>query len=513
MQWRFENTWVLASVPLVFLLAWVLWKKGKRAGAVSSQHIVLTCTAIALALTGLSRPQHGKSQALKTASHSQVYLAFDISQSMLVQDLGANTRLDFAIHFVQRILSLLPSTQWAVFPFAADGYMALPPSLDSSAVEDFVRSVHPNFVTQQGTDLNQALQTLSSELERRRRATDGEVPGQDSGPVQVVLLSDGESQQPVRDGTLAAYRRLHVPIFTVGVGTQTGGRVPLRFDPAQMPPPVSTPPISKMDPTFLREIAKQTGGLYFTARLEEAVPLVHQLQARGSFGKVTRTFRVDREYGPWLLLFAFLVAFLELGLFGNWQPALRTLPFWIAFSLSAHGGNREAVALYNEAVGKIQSDPRGAIEHFYESLQQEPDTVVRKKALYNLGNLLLKTGQLPQALESYQAAYDSQAKDADFNQHANQLISENLALAARKLEEATQAQAGASDKPGDNPGSKPGSKEGDRAGPTKNYQPQTFSENEKKSLYDLIAEGEQRILQRLQKKNPGRDATYRGKPW
>src|SRR5690606_2634828 len=72
-----------------------------------------------------------------------------------------------------------------------------------------------------------------------------------------------------------------------------------------------------------------------------------------------------------------------------------------------------------------------AAEQLQESVFLSPDPVVKKKALFALGNTMLKMMDPAQAIQMYQEAYDLGTHDEAFDKEANRRISENIVLAQK----------------------------------------------------------------------------------
>ena len=137
--------------------------------------------AFLLCVLGLSRPQLGSRVASTHSRQSNLFVAIDISRSMLATDTSPS-RLGFAITYTQKLLERLPGVKVALFPFALDGYILIPLSTDISAVSDMLTSLNPNMTSAQGTDISQALETLLRDIQKMedggqsRKAANGPRP-------------------------------------------------------------------------------------------------------------------------------------------------------------------------------------------------------------------------------------------------------------------------------------------------------------------------------------------------
>lgn len=483
-------------VPLGYLLL-----RNRRHPLARTRAILFVLGGLAIAIFAMARPQRGFKQSSRSALQGTLYIAMDISQSMLTGDI-APSRLEFASLFSQQLLHTLLPSQVAIFPFAADGYLALPPTQDLTTVEDFLTTVQPSYVSEQGTDLSTALSTLASLIERRKQ----QFP-EDRAPAQVLLLSDGETHQAIPTSLTARFAKLDVPIHTVGTGTPQGGRVPLRSDLSLIGK--AELPISKLDAKPLRLLSERTGGKYVPGVFSNASVLGRYIERKMAFGKVQTSFKVEHEWAPLCLLIALIFLGWEMLLLGRWKYAVRILPWWLLFfqtPLWAVSPEREATTLYNSGVELIRSNPKEALDAFQRTIELTSDPEMRKRALYNLGTLQMKLGQLGQAVDNYQAARDIQAPSKEFNDEANARISANLELAAQQMA-AAQSDGDSDEKNGDNGNAD------SRKGPKKDYDAQPFSEDETNKMMKLLSQEEQRLLQKMQRKHLPNRADYKGKPW
>jgi hypothetical protein len=147
---------------------------------------------------------------------------------------------------------------------------------------------------------------------------------------------------------------------------------------------------------------------------------------------------------------------------------------------------------------------------FAEAAQGAKDPGVRKRALYNLGNSLMKLGDPTQALAAYQLALDTKAANGKFDKEANQRISDNIVLAVKMEQEQRRKQKEKQQGEGND---EPKDGESDPQGP-KQFQAQQFDDQQKQRMFDLVSGEEQQILQRLQsKKSKDPKNPSNGKEW
>lgn len=522
MAFRFENPLVL-FLFFIIPLYWAIVIAWNYRRAIPWGRLALVSAAITAMTVGLARPQVGHSVTESHSIKSQVFIAFDVSKSMLAEDTPPS-RLLFTKAFLQRLLPQFDTAKLAIYPFTLNGYMQLPLTNDWNAAVDVIASLNPSIVSHQGTDLTKSLETLFTHIVRLEDRS--KVSGAEWLPTQVLLLSDGETHRPLETSILKYYRSKRIPIHTVAVGTENGGSIPAdrrAFDVSfHVRDPAGKTVFTKMDPQTLRTISKETGGTFFPGQFEQLPLLVKTLQQTATLGRLSTQFKVDSEFFPICFLCALI--FLLIDLFTRrWSVVLKTAVVIFALSSPAFGQEEtpaaahselddesRAVLLFNEGVRELKREStRKAAELFQESAALTQDKRLRKRSLYNLGNSLMKQMDPSQAIEAYQEAHDMKVGGKD-EKEINKRASENMVLAAVLLEEMKkmQQQQGQSEDPSEGEQG-----EGDSKGPKK-FQAQDFDDRQKKKIFDLIASEEQQTMQRVMEGRSKNQATaFNPKPW
>jgi Ca-activated chloride channel homolog len=520
MSLRIENPWMLlAFLPLLVLLCIQLFHWQSQRPAFAWRRFVFTLLGFTFGILGLARIQAGSYELRKSQGEGELYLAIDVSKSMLAEDI-LPTRLQFTATFCEKLLQLLPRARVAVFPFAADGFMLMPLSTDHLAAVDLLKGLSPSLTTDQGTDLSVAMETLFTSIMRRRQNADNAVSA------EVVLLTDGESHRELDMQVFNRFRENKIPIYTVGVGTPQGATLfqTLGFGNFRqaMRDPSGKPVVTKLSKEPLEKIASTTQGLYLPSRLDQVGVLAKRIDQRSSHGGLQTSFQVQREFFPELLALAFILLTMELFLV-RWEYLVRILTValiplaspplygWteeVENKLSRAGENRGIVA-YNEALGLLDAgNYSDAADLFLESAGSTNNLTLRKQALYNLGNAQLRQMDPLQAMAAYQQAIDTRATDDKIEREANTRASDNLVLAARMQQQMSQGQG---DKEQESNEKKDSS---DPGGPKKDFKAQEMDTKQKQKMFDLISEQEREVRSRLQKeKNQKKGISSPGKDW
>lgn len=214
------------------------------------RHLPLALFIVALAamIVGVARPHASVTVQREEAT---VLIAIDSSLSMSSQDIRPS-RLIAAQRAAQAFVDGMPKKfRVGVIGFTGRAYVAVPPTEERGLVRSALKSLRSG----QGTALGDAV-ALGNRLARVERNSDGTIP-----PTAILVISDGAQMSGRTTPTAAAAeaRSLHIPVYTVVVGTPEGVvNVPLAGGfQAQLRVPPS--------PETLRLVARATGGQFFTA--------------------------------------------------------------------------------------------------------------------------------------------------------------------------------------------------------------------------------------------------------
>jgi Ca-activated chloride channel family protein len=214
---------------------------------------LFAAAAIALAVA-LARPQATVAVPLERAS---VMLVTDESGSMLARDVEPS-RLEAVQGAASSFMKRVPDRLLVGFAgYSASVRSLVEPTTDHDAVRRTIDALRADGGTATGDALTAALDRLQA-----RRAKDGRV-----APAAIVLLSDGATtagSDPLDAAARAA--KLHIPIYTVALGTADGTVTTPQGEAIAVPP----------DPETLRRIAARSGGRAFTVSDADELDRVYE---------------------------------------------------------------------------------------------------------------------------------------------------------------------------------------------------------------------------------------------
>jgi Ca-activated chloride channel homolog len=221
---------------------------------------LLILLALGVLVIALARPQKTVAAPQRAAT---VMMVTDTSGSMNAEDVDPD-RLSAAVKAAHKLTDQLPDNfRLGLVTFADFADVQAPPTTDRDPVKAALDRLHAEGGTAMATGLQRAIELARTPVPNQAGT------GTQRLPSVLVLLSDGKDTQsgisPLEVAQQA--KQLHIPIFTIALGTPDG-EVAVR-DQFGFVTRIPVPP----DTETLRQIAQTTGGKYFAApdaaRLEE----------------------------------------------------------------------------------------------------------------------------------------------------------------------------------------------------------------------------------------------------
>jgi len=224
-----EFLWLLVSVPGLglLLLGYQRWRNKALARLGDTTRLMpvlsklrfwgkgsLLMLALAFLSIAWANPQMGSKKQNTTHKAADVFLALDISQSMLCRDV-APSRLELAKIFAQKTVQALEGERIGIIFFAGNAFLAVPLSTDYTFLIQSIQSASPDLLTEQGTAISSALELAEKSFEAD--------PG---GGRAILLITDGENHdEEALDAARTAYGNGSI-VLTIGAGTPEGGPIP-----------------------------------------------------------------------------------------------------------------------------------------------------------------------------------------------------------------------------------------------------------------------------------------------
>lgn len=185
-----------------------------------------------------------------TQPPTAVAVVLDTSLSMGAQD-GDASRLDAAIQLLQEVP--WPSSMMVgLGRFEGTWEWHVPLSRDRDYFKMALTTLHAGQLPLSGSHLKSGIEVGLDMLE------------QWSGPKRVVLISDGGDGAGI-SFLLRVAQRQGIPIDTIGIGGSRPVSIPNPYSPtpSRLLQPSGELAMTRLQPEYLKEIAKMTGGTYY----------------------------------------------------------------------------------------------------------------------------------------------------------------------------------------------------------------------------------------------------------
>ncbi|HKI47076.1 MAG TPA: VWA domain-containing protein [Balneolales bacterium] len=242
-----------------------------------------------LLIVALAGPKIGTSVREVKRRGVDLLIALDLSSSMNAEDVSPS-RLDKAKYELTHLLDKLSGDRVGLIEFTGDAFLESPLTLDYSTIRMYLNIANTDQMPNTTTNFNAAMQAALKAFEQGDQNTNNS----DSQPAKVLLIvSDGENQSYSYTSSLNDLVKKHVDIFTLGVGTEQGGAIPIRdnsgaligYQRDQNGRVVTT----HLEPNTLQKIAQQGHGDYFQIQqssddISAFVNRINELQ-KGTFGE------------------------------------------------------------------------------------------------------------------------------------------------------------------------------------------------------------------------------------
>jgi Ca-activated chloride channel family protein len=223
------------------------WKNIFRHAPFVLRLLALVCIVVALA-----RPQTRNDEELKSGEGIDIVLCMDVSGSMLAQDFTPN-RLEASKQVAAEFVDNRATDRIALVIFAGESFTACPLTTDKNILKNQIFAAQ-SAILADGTAIGDGITTSVERLK-----------GSANKSKIIILLTDGDNQGGLIDPTASREiaKSYGIKIYTVGVGSEGYAETPVQGSGGAV---VIQRQKVNLNEQLLRDLAEQTGGLYFRAR-------------------------------------------------------------------------------------------------------------------------------------------------------------------------------------------------------------------------------------------------------
>jgi len=355
-----------------------------------------------LILLALSAPVINEGTVEVKAKSADIMIAFDISDSMLSEDVYPN-RLKSAKQKAIELLKLAPTERIGIMAFAKNSYLVSPLSFDHGAVSFLLAQLSTTSITEKGTDFLSML-----------NAVDGS--GKESSKKYLLILSDGGDKQDF-SSEIEYAKENSIVVFVLGIGTKKGA--PIKLKNGSFIKQNGNIIISKLN-TNIANLAIKTGGVYIenVNSNEDVKRMLKEIESNAE-EKELKSEEVHKfiplfYYPLGLALLILLIATSSMS-----KRERVPLPVFLLFTLLSFNSNVEAGLLdFVELKKAKEAYESGNYEQSQKLYQKYAEEKNSGESKFNAGNSLYKQAKYKEAIESYEKAlFDDESKRA--NNYAN----------------------------------------------------------------------------------------------
>ena len=279
--------WLLLILPGALAWHFFTWKKQQAVLKMPSLSVfkgvssiwskiypflfIIRSIAIGLIIIAISRPQTVDiSTRTKTNKGIDIVMAIDVSSSMLSQDLKPD-RLTALKRVAETFVEDRTSDRIGLVVYAGESYTKTPITSDKIIVKGSLREISFQGLIEDGTAIGMGLATSVNRLKDSRAKSK-----------IIILLTDGVNNSGFIDPKIATELAVEFGIktYTIGLGSNGTALAPVGI----LPNGNFKYGLTKVeiDEELLKEIANETGGIYFRAtdnkKLKEIYDEINKLE-------------------------------------------------------------------------------------------------------------------------------------------------------------------------------------------------------------------------------------------
>ena len=356
------------------------------------------------------------------AKSADIMIAFDISDSMLANDIYPN-RLESAKQKAIELLKIAPNERIGVIAFAKNSYLVSPMSFDHSAVNFLLRQLDTTSITEKGTNLLSMLEVVEQSIKNDKK--------------YLLIISDGGDSDSFKE-EIAYAKAKNITVFVLGVGTKKGA--PIKRKDGSFIKYKGDIIVSKLNDK-ISDLATSTGGVYIQSVKsdDDIKTMLAEIEAK-SEQKELKSEKVHRYIALFYYPLGMALLLLLIATSSFPKRAMSSVVIFISLLFvtpHAKAGVLDFVEL-DKAKKAYEAGEYEKAASLYENYAKKSDN---PQGYYNAANSFYKLKKYDEALKAYKSANfttkDLQAKNlANMgNAYAKGMKQEKLKKAIKSYEE------------------------------------------------------------------------------
>lgn len=218
----------------------------------------LLTVAVLCIIIGLANLRIGAKKQQVKGESAEVIICFDVSNSMMAEDVKPN-RLQQAKFTASQLIDELAANKIGLIVFAGNSYVQMPLTRDARAALMYLNGINTGSIPTQGTAIGKAIETALLEFEEGGEKDDKKGRA-------IIIITDGESHDEDAVAIAKKAAEQNIKIITLGVGSSEGAPIPVRkgnmvdgFKKDRQGNIVLT----KLNEPLMQELAEAAGGNYY----------------------------------------------------------------------------------------------------------------------------------------------------------------------------------------------------------------------------------------------------------
>ena len=216
---------------------------------------ILRFLTLLLLTLSVANPREYAQQKKKDFLSCELVICLDISNSMLADDISPS-RLEYSKQILFKLLPALANDKVGLVVYAGTAAILQPITSDINMLKGHIRNVKPDYITRQGTHIEEAIDRALSLFDKSSIAAKA-----------LLLITDGEDHEGNLKNITGKISDLNVKLIVLGTGTKSGGPIPITDGGGKnfKRDAKGNVVITMLDETRLKEFASKAKGVYFLA--------------------------------------------------------------------------------------------------------------------------------------------------------------------------------------------------------------------------------------------------------
>ena len=321
-----QYLYLLLLIPLVFILYWLARKaRGRKLAKfgnikvlkhlmpdvskyIHGVKVILQLIVIASIVIMLARPRSGEKDQTSTISGIEVFIALDVSNSMLASasdDPNGMSRLDKAKMLLEKLIDKLDNNRIGLIVFAGDAYLQLPMTSDYVSAKQYIDIISTDIVPTQGTAIAEAIDLAMNTYTSKEDIHKA-----------LILITDSEDHLGAGIEMAKKASDQNVQVNVIGLGTKNGAPIPINKDKTDFLTYDGLEVTTALNEQLGYDIAQAGKGIYVNGISDNAVDdILKQLETLSKTEFKTVKYKSTAELFPlfaWIALILLIVDILIL---------------------------------------------------------------------------------------------------------------------------------------------------------------------------------------------------------